>query len=66
LSKLSDEQRKHSDQETGKRKEPCLIYRDETDGQIKEIPLSKLDSAGSALINRTVYKNPLKLIRDSI
>ena len=50
LKKLSDEQRKHSEQTN----------------QIKEVPLSKLDSAGSAYINRTVYKNPLKLIHDSI
>ena len=65
LKKLSDEQRKHSDLDTN-RKEPCYSYRDEQTNQIKEVPLSKLDSAGSAYINRTVYKNPLKLIHDSI
>jgi hypothetical protein len=52
------------------RKKPSYIYLDETDNKIKEIPLSKLDSAGSALINRTMkqyqYKNPAKLIHDSI
>jgi hypothetical protein len=47
-----------------KRKDPSYIYLDENN-QIKEIPLSKLDSAG-AYINRTVYKNPLKLIHDSL
>jgi hypothetical protein len=45
-----------------KRKDPSYIYLDENN-QIKEIPLSKLDSAG-ALINRTVYKNPAKLIHE--
>jgi hypothetical protein len=51
--------------ETSKMK-PSYIYLDEKDNQIKVIPLSKLDSAGSALINRTMnYKN-VKLIRDSI
>lgn len=65
LKRLSDEPRKNSDLDS-KRKEPCYIYRDEQTNQIKEVPLSKLDSAGSAYINRTVYKNPLKLIHDSI
>ena len=46
------------------RKDPSYIYLDENN-EIKEIPLSKLDSAG-ALINRTVYKDPAKLIHDSI
>jgi hypothetical protein len=55
LKKLSESQRKSA-----------YIFLDET-GQIKEIPLSKLDSAGSALINRTMnYKNPAKLIHGSI
>ena len=49
--------------ETGKRK-PAYIYLDEMDNKIKEIPLSKLDSAGSALINRTIYKNPARLIHE--
>ncbi len=49
-----------------KRKPACLIYRDEKDGQIKEIPLSKLDSAGSALINKVMKQSPAKLIHDSI
>ena len=47
LNKLSD----------GKRKEPSYIYLDEKDNQIKEIPLSKLDSAGSALINRKMKRS---------
>jgi hypothetical protein len=68
LKKLSDNQRKQESKskhdQTGKRKEPCGNYLDEKDNQIKEIPL-KLDSAG-ALINRTIYKNPARLIRDSI
>jgi hypothetical protein len=54
----------NNDRQTTKRKEPCYIYRDEQTKQIKEVALSKLDSAG-AYINRT-YKNPLKLIHDSI
>jgi hypothetical protein len=51
-----------------KRKEPSYIYLDEKDNQIKEIPLSKLDSSASALINKTVkqYKNPAKEIHDSL
>jgi hypothetical protein len=49
-----------------KRKDPSYIYLDEKDNQIREIPLSKLDSAGSVLINRTRYKNPAKLIHDSL
>lgn len=56
LSKLSE----------SKRKEPSYIYLDEQDNQIKEIPLSKLDSAGSALINKVMKQNPAKLIYDSI
>jgi hypothetical protein len=49
-------------------RKPSYIYLDESTGQIKEIPLSKLDSSASALINRTVnqYRNPAKLIHDSI
>ena len=53
----------------GKRKEASYIYLDEQDNQIKEIPLSKLDSAGSAYIKRTMtykYKSPARLIHDSI
>jgi hypothetical protein len=50
---------------TSRRKDPSYIYLDKQDNQIKEIPLSKLDSAGSTLINRT-FENPLKLIHDSI
>jgi hypothetical protein len=79
LKELIDNQRKqdlyhdiHDDQkltdyQITKRKEPSRIYLDEKDNQIKEIPL-RLDSSASALINRTVYnyKNPLKLIHDSI
>ncbi|MGI0034159.1 MAG: hypothetical protein ACRD97_12950 [Nitrososphaeraceae archaeon] len=68
LKELSDNQRKHSkDNQTSKRKDPSYIYLDENN-QIKETPLSKLDSAG-ALINRTMnykYKNPAKIIRNSI
>jgi hypothetical protein len=41
-----------------KRKDPSFIYLDELDNQIKEIPLSKLDSSASA------YINPAKLIHD--
>jgi hypothetical protein len=48
LKKLSDNQRK----------QPSYIFLDETDNKIKEMPLKKLDSAGS-YIN---YKNPAKLI----
>jgi hypothetical protein len=57
---------KKESNDNSKRKEPCCIYRDEETNQIKEVPLSKLDSAGSAYINRTTYKNPLRLIHDSI
>ena len=49
------------DNQTSKRKDPSYIYLDENN-QVKEIALSKLDSAG-ALIN---YKNPAKLIHDTI
>jgi hypothetical protein len=52
LKKLGHEQRK----------QPSYIFLDEQTNQIKEIPLSKLDSAG-ALIN---YRNPAKLIHKSI
>ncbi|HXV87954.1 MAG TPA: hypothetical protein VD710_02555 [Nitrososphaeraceae archaeon] len=45
------------------RKQPSYIYLDETDGKIKERPLQ--DSAGGASINHS-YKNPAKLIHDSI
>jgi hypothetical protein len=48
------------------RKQPMHIYKDENTGQIIEEPLSSMDMAGSALINRTDYKNPAKLIHDSI
>lgn len=49
------------------KRKPSYIYLDEKDNQVKEIPLSKLDSAGSALINRRMnYKSPAKLIHDSI
>jgi hypothetical protein len=67
LKELSDNQRKHpKDNQTSKRKDPSYIYLDENN-QIKEIPLSKLDSAASALINRTMnYKNPAKIIHVSI
>lgn len=67
LKELIDEQRKQ--ESNSKRKEPSYIYLDEKDNQIKEIPLSKLDSAGSAYIKRTMnykYKSPAKLIRDSL
>lgn len=48
-----------------KRKDSSYIYLE--DNQIKERKLSELlDSAGSGLINRTVYKSPLILIHDSI
>ena len=50
-----------SDNQTSKTKDPSYIYLDK-DNQVKEIALSKLDSAG-AYIN---YKNPTKLIHDSI
>ncbi len=48
-----------------KRKDPSYIYLDENN-QIKEIPLSKLDSAASVYINRTTYKSPAILIHDFI
>ena len=59
LSKLSGK---------SKRKEPCYISLDEETNQIKEIPLSSLDSSASAYINYRDYnyKNPAKLIHDSI
>jgi hypothetical protein len=53
LKKLNDNQRK----------QPSYIFLDETDGKIKEMPLKKLDSSASALINRTV-RNPTKIIHD--
>ncbi len=78
LKKLSDEQSKFNfsesltnrntqkeNKENSKRKDPSYIYLDEND-QIKEIPLSKLDSAGSALINRKMKQNPAKIIHDSL
>ena len=69
LKMLSDNQRLRSNsaskKETSKRKDPSYIYLDDNN-QIKEIPLSKLDSAASVYINRTTYKNPLKLVHDSI
>ena len=54
--------------ESSKRKEASYIYLDNKDNQIKEIPLSKLDSAGSALINKAMKKkiNQARLIHDSI
>jgi hypothetical protein len=45
-----------------KRKDPSYIYLDENN-QIKEIPLSKLDSAGALMKKK---QNPAKLIDDSI
>jgi hypothetical protein len=57
--------RKKESKDHSKRKGPSYIYLDENN-QIKEIPLSKLDSAGSVYINRTTYKNPAKFIHDSI
>jgi hypothetical protein len=61
LKKLSDNQRKHPDQE-----DPSYIFLDENN-QVKKIPLSKLDSSASAYINNTVkFRNPTKLIHDSI
>ena len=45
---------------------PMRIYKDEKTGQIVEVPLM-LDSAGSALIQRTMKQaNPAKEIHDSI
>jgi hypothetical protein len=67
LKELSDNQSKHSkDNQTSKRKDPSYIYLDEKDNQIKEIPLSKLNSAWSVYINRATYKNPARLLHDSI
>jgi hypothetical protein len=60
LKKLSDNQRKHSDQE-----DPSYIFLDENN-QVKKIPLSKLDSSASAYINNTVIRDLAKLIHDSI
>ena len=58
LSKLS----KKDNQE---RKDPSYIYLE--DNQVKERKVSELlDSAGSALINRTMNYESLKLIHDSI
>lgn len=69
LSKKETSERNGNDhsvtEETTKRKDPSYIYLDEQTNQIKEIPLTRLDSAGSALINRTMnYKNPAKLIHE--
>jgi hypothetical protein len=69
LKKLGDEQRKKEskDQQTSERKPAAYIYLDEKHNQIKEIPLSKLDSAASAHINKVVNqfkRNPVKLIHD--
>jgi hypothetical protein len=57
---------KVNQKQDSKRKDPSYIYLDE-DNQIKEIPLSKLDSAG-ALIYKVMKKkqSPAKLIHDSI
>jgi hypothetical protein len=41
------------------RKPPTYTYLDEKTNQIKEIPISKLDSAGAYMI-----RNPAKLIHD--
>ncbi len=57
LKKLSPETKEKE------RKPASYIYLDESTNEIKETPLSKLDSSASAYINR---KNPLKLIHDSI
>jgi hypothetical protein len=43
------------------RKRASYIYQDDQTKQIKEIPLSKLDSAGAS-----AYINPAKLIHNSI
>ena len=57
LKKLQNEQ--------SKKIEPSYIYLE--DNQIKEKKISELlDSAGSALINRTMNYNSAKLIHDSI
>ncbi len=60
--------------ETSKRKEPCYIFRDEVTNQIKEVPLSKVDSAGALISEETSQSNkvmkkkqsPAQLIHDSI
>lgn len=68
FKELSDNQRKKEskDNQTTKTKDSSYIYLDK-DNQIKEIPLSKLDSSASVYINRTMnYKNPAKLIHDLI
>ncbi|TLX84451.1 MAG: hypothetical protein E6L04_06855 [Thaumarchaeota archaeon] len=60
--------REQKDNQTCKRKDPSYIYLDENN-QIKEIPLSNLNPAASVYINITMnynYKNPAKLIHDSI
>jgi hypothetical protein len=44
-------------------RKPAYIFLDETDNKIKEIPLSKLDSAGSALTRK---QNPAKEIHKAI
>ena len=56
-----DNQDQHS-----RRKDPSYIYLDEKDNQIKEIPLSKLDSARSVLINKVMKQNSAKLIHQFI
>lgn len=73
LKELSDNQRKKESKDNqdqhNKRKPASFIYLDEKDNQIKEIPLSKLDSAASAYIHYRTdynYKNPAKLIHDFI
>ena len=50
------------------KRKPSYIYLDEKVNQVKEIPLSKLDSARSTLINKVMKKkqNPARLIHDSI
>jgi hypothetical protein len=62
LSRKKDNARGTSSSSTGK-KDPSYIYLDDKDNQIKEIPLSNLDSAG-AYINRTMNYNSPKLIHD--
>jgi hypothetical protein len=49
------------------RKKPSYIFLDENN-EIKEMPLSKLDSAASVYINKRMNskQNPAKLIHDSI
>jgi hypothetical protein len=68
LKELRENQHKKESIVSSKRKDPSYIYLNEKDNQIKEIPLSelKLDSSASVYINRTVYKNPAKLIHDSL